>query len=658
MRKIFLNELNNVKFALRKRAKFASDLNFRDAIKKIWATTVIRQAAFALLIMGLSRLAWALINREIFTEANFLEIIYAFGWGLYFDLPVLAYFFIPLWIWMFVFPVLAQRKQSITKGLFTLSTLPLLLLNGIDTAYSMVSGRRSGPELFDFIKDPGNSNALGSYILDFWWAFLLIAGTLYIVYRLTPSNGLPLIVYSRHKKTRTGLALLGTICFWSMAARGGFHLKPLSSLHAGLYVSPELTLLTVSTPLNIISMPGGENVPSLNIMQLDAAEKIVKPIYKASGNTKVQPYNIVLIIVESLGRDYTGFLNNKPYTPFLDTFSKRCLNFRYCYANGTRSIEMVPSIFCGMPGLIESHYLNSGYANNKINNAFEVFHESGYSTGFYHGATNGTMFFQGFLQQTGHVDYFGLNEYPKKWRDRDYDGNWGIYDEPYLSYFLSGCDTLKKPFFNAVFTLSSHHPYHVPKHLDNQFPKGKLPIHKSIRYTDYALKQFFAAVQKHAWFNNTIFVITGDHTSYGEEDYFYSPSGHFEIPLLFYGKPIKPGVVDKTVSQCDIVPTLMAMTGVKKPMFGFGKDMLDSNYSGYSMHKERGLYYIIKYPYALGINTNGEVKDYHLQYRNRKKPLMLKKSGPTFDSLSTLLKAHIQVFTHRVRNNLWYSKQP
>jgi phosphoglycerol transferase MdoB-like AlkP superfamily enzyme len=165
-------------------------------------------------------------------------------------------------------------------------------------------------------------------------------------------------------------------------------------------------------------------------------------------------------------------------------------------------------------------------------------------------------------------------------------------------------------------------------------------------------------VREYSWFDNTLFVITGDHTSYGEEDYFYSESGHYEIPLLFYGKNIEPKVIDKTVSQCDIIPAIMHLGGISGTLYGFGKNPFDTSYMGYSLHKEKNLYYIIQYPFALGMDADGNVKDFHLQYRNKKKPTYLQKDGSIYYSLLITLKAHVQLFTDNVRNNKWHAKQP
>lgn len=631
--------------------KTTKNKGLKSTIKQLLKLNLIRQALFALLIMQISRLIWAVGNTKMLADADTFTLIKAFFWGTFFDLPILAYFFFPLWCWMLFFPKQNKTQIIVAKWLFSLSALLILTLNGIDTAYSQVSGRRSGSELFSTLADPANH--ISGYLLNYWYLLLLLAFTTLIIYRYVPVMGTNL-KFNPRKKWLWIIQITAAGVIWLICARGGFHLKPMTSLHAGMYVPASVIPLATSTPLQIISSQNGDPVPETNFMPLSEALKIVQPEFSPPFSIKANKKNIVLIIVESLGRDYTGFLNNKKYTPFLDTFSKNCLNFRFCYANGTRSIEMVPSIFCGMPSMIESHYMNGSYATNKIFNAFSCFSKQGYQTAFFHGANNGTMSFQSFLNQTGPSLYFGLNEYPKAEYRRDYDGSWGIFDEPYLKYFLRCCDTMKKPFFNAIFTLSSHDPYHVPPQYKSKCPDGTLPIHRSIRYTDLALKSFFAEARKYNWFNETIFVITGDHTSYGEDDYFYSSSGHFEIPLLFYGKNIEPGISDKTVSQCDIVPTLMTMTGIQQPFFSFGKNAFDSSYGGYSIHKERGLYYIIRYPYSLAINENGEVKDFHLQPRNHKRHKNLPHNGPVFEELKQLIQAHLTVFSHAVRQNRWF----
>jgi phosphoglycerol transferase MdoB-like AlkP superfamily enzyme len=387
------------------------------------------------------------------------------------------------------------------------------------------------------------------------------------------------------------------------------------------------------------------------------------PMSRSHGGGWVQP-NIVVLVVESLARDYTGFGNGTPFTPFLDQLAKdpKTLYFPYCYANGTKSIEMVPSIFCGMPSLMSEFYVTSTYANNKINNAFAL--ATGYKTAFFHGSNNGTMGFQSFLKQTGLQQYHGIDQYPKDMYERDFDGNWGIFDEPYLQHVIGCIDTMvdnKRPFFTSVFTLSSHHPYTIPQPYLNKLPGDEGTVQHTIAYADIALKSFFAEAAKKPWFNNTVFVITGDHTSHSDKEYFYSQSGHYEVPLLVYS----PGLnllnnvqnplpaTQKTISQCDILPTLWSLLGAKNPRLGFGRSAFDAEYPGYSTHFDKDLYYIIQYPYVLALKNNGEVADFHSQLRNQRKGTPAKPEGPQFNWMRATLQAQMHEYSRRIRLNEW-----
>ncbi|MFN5171631.1 MAG: LTA synthase family protein, partial [Bacteroidota bacterium] len=398
----------------------------------------------------------------------------------------------------------------------------------------------------------------------------------------------------------------------------------------------------------------------------------------------------------------TGFGNGTPFTPFLDRLAAdpNTLYFPYCYANGTKSIEMVPSLFCGMPSLMSEFYVTSAYANNKVNNAFQL--AKGYKTAFFHGSNNGTMGFQSFLKQTGLQQYHGIDQYPTDLYKRDFDGNWGIFDEPYLQHFIRCMDTLndgKQPVFASIFTLSSHHPYTIPKPYQGKLPGDPATVQHTIAYTDIALRKFFETASKKPWFENTVFVITGDHTSHSDKEYFYSQSGHYEVPVLVYSpgvnisenliqgqrknnddavslipeshasttSPWAKNLVDstikiatqKTISQCDILPTVWSLLGSPsgksniQPRLGFGRSAFDPNYPGYSTHFDKDLYYIIQYPYVLALNQRGEVVDYHEQNRNQPKGTPLSQKGPQFEWMRATLQSQMLEYSHRIRNNRW-----
>src|SRR5439155_21961251 len=180
--------------------------------------------------------------------------------------------------------------------------------------------------------------------------------------------------------------------------------------------------------------------------------------------------NVVILVLESLSAEYCGMGNGGPsYTPFLDSLAAESLFFFHNYANGRRSIEMAPSILAGLPSLMSESFLESAYQKNQLLGLGTLLAPLGYTTSFFHGAANGTMRFDTLMRRAGIQHYYGLKEYPNK--AADFDGNWGIYDEPYLQYVAHELSGQKPPFAAAIFTLSSHHPYSVPGKYRGRFKK-------------------------------------------------------------------------------------------------------------------------------------------------------------------------------------------
>jgi phosphoglycerol transferase MdoB-like AlkP superfamily enzyme len=243
------------------------------------------------------------------------------------------------------------------------------------------------------------------------------------------------------------------------------------------------------------------------------------------------------------------------------------------YANDRRSIDGVPAIIASMPKLMEEAFINSPAIDVPFTSLANVLASEGYATSFFHGGRNGTMGFDTFTRLAGYQRYVGQDEYPKA---ADNDGIWGIRDEPFLQYFAKELDRMPQPFHSTVFTLSSHHPYHLPENDAHRFAAGTMPIHPTLRYTDHALQQFFATARKMPWYANTLFVITADHTADLKRDGQLSGTAfdHW-IPLVYYmpGR-IQPRMEHRTTQQIDILPTTLDLIGHSKPFFSFGSSAL------------------------------------------------------------------------------------
>ena len=683
-------------------------------LKVLINSNLFKQMLFAFGILSISRLVWFVANVFWLPPIGIDEYIYAHLVGIYFDIPVVIGLFLPVWIWVIGGHSWRDRFPAINRILFVISSMTVLISNGIDTGYSQVTAKRSGYELFDILGD--DANRFAPYIIDNWYIILGLAAMGYFIYRWVPIHGQYTDINFRMRPLRGLIATLTFAAICLLGFRGGFQLRPLRAIDASNFVQPEIAPLVTSTPLQIISTWKRNGLPNFEFdIQFPANSAITSepktsasqhwlfdnstalspfPMSRTLGGGWVQP-NIVVIVVESLARDYTGFGNGTQFTPYLDRLAAdpNTLYFPYCYANGTKSIEMVPSIFCGMPSLMSEFYVTSAYANNKVNNAFQL--AKGYKTAFFHGSNNGTMGFQSFLKQTGLQQYHGIDQYPSDLYQRDFDGNWGIFDEPYLQHFIRCMDSMndgKQPVFASVFTLSSHHPYTIPEPYLNKLPGTPETVQHTIAYADIALQKFFQTAATKPWFKNTVFVITGDHTSHSDKEYFYSQSGHYEVPFLIYA----PGIdikhineklnrseefrnpqlriqqpqtftnpprnewadiintaTQKTLSQCDIIPTLWNLLGANNPRLGFGRSAFDPNYKGYSTHIDKDLYYIIQYPFVLALDQQGKVVDYHKQLRNNNKAQKLPLVGPQFEWLRATLQCQMKEYSSRIKQNRW-----
>ena len=172
---------------------------------------------------------------------------------------------------------------------------------------------------------------------------------------------------------------------------------------------------------------------------------------------------------------------------FLISLLQHSATFTFSYANGRKSIDGLPSVVASIPSLGVPYFL-SPYSGNKINSVSSLLKGKGYHTSFFHGAPNGSMGFQAFMNTAGVGQYYGMSEYDN---DDDFDGIWGIWDDKFLQFFARKLNEFPQPFTSILFSVSSHHPFEIPSTFKDQFKGGPLVIHKCVQYADYALKEFF-----------------------------------------------------------------------------------------------------------------------------------------------------------------------
>ena len=414
------------------------------------------------------------------------------------------------------------------------------------------------------------------------------------------------------------LALIITAPLFIIGVRGGATrtMRPITLSNAGDFVQVAIhTQAVLNTPFSIIRTIGKAKFTKQNFYPTEAAlEQVFTPIKNlpdgttaqtlqangtaasASIRTKEGPAlqdshfvpalqleegatvgskrNIVILIVESFAAENMSFLNPElpeSLTPFLDSLSREGLLCTNAFANGRKSIDAVPSILASMPSLITS-FAVTPYATNDLNGLPDILKEMGYYCAFLHGAPNNSMGIRAVSHLCGVDNYYGKTEFGD---DSKFDGAWGIWDEYFLPFAANTIGTFKEPFCASIFTLSSHHPFKLPKEYEGVFPQGETDLQRVTPYTDMSLRKFFEQARKSDWYKNTIFVITPDHSTLtGHAPKYKTPIWSTSIPIIFYAPGfIKPGRYNAPVQQLDIMPTLLGLLNYNKPYFAFGRDL-------------------------------------------------------------------------------------
>lgn len=608
----------------------------------------LKRITWLLIFYFLLRFLFLVFNIKSFQFADAQQISYAFLYGIKFDLSA-------IFISNILFTIASllpfrftekQRYQSFLKYLYWIPNIVFFWTNIADFEYYKFIGRRTIFEVFGIMGDvfAQSFSLLGTYwYLVFLWMFVNL-----LFVKFTPNSPTHPSSMGRVLKTLIFILSIGfTILFF----RGGFQEKPLRinqafeqhDNHLG-----NLTLNTTFTFLTTIDAKGTEKVNYFTDNQ--TVEGLVKRDRSLHFSASATPQNVVIIILESFGKEYMGYKNPyKGYTPFLDSLAKNSLFMENCFANGRESIIAMPAITAAIPQLIEEPFITSSYQSNKFAGLGNIVKKHGYVSSFFHGARNGSMGFEGFSQLAGFDKYYGLNQYPKEKMETDFDKNWGIFDEPYLQYFATELSKENKPFVGCVFTLSSHHPYPIPTQYKGRFPKGKAEIHESLGYTDLALRHFFETAAKQPWYNNTLFVITADHTQFNTEKKYATPTGAYSVPLILYHPNNQTltqlkSLTDSTkiCQHTDILPSVLDFLNInQQQVLLFGESIFARN-QGLAFQLNSGVFRLISQEKYIEMSLDGKAKGFDL-----------KTDKPIQDFQANQLKAFIQYYRNGLIENSW-----
>lgn len=537
----------------------------------------------------IARILFYFYNSDLLKVDSVSDFISLCYYGLAFDTTAILYVNL-LFIVFSILPFWKNTSLRYQKFLFYLyfsTNLLAYATNFIDFIYYRFSMSRSTTAVANILEHETNKASLFfNFMIEYWhvsFLFIFLALIWRFLYKKVTVNQ----TITNHKIAYFGFSTLAFLIIAVLiigGIRGGDFQKstrPINLVDAGKHVKKiNHSDIVLNTPFAIIRTLFSNSFKKPNYT--DVTEKIIankiQPIKQYHNNPITKP-NIVVFILESYSREYIGALNKnmgipeyKSHAPFLDSLCQKSLIFPNAYANGRQSIHGMSSVLAGIPAFKDA-FTSSPYPKQKIESLVSTLESEGYNTSFFHGAANGSMGFQGFGNILGIDNYYGRTEFND---DAQFDGFWGIWDEPFLQFMKKTLDKKKTPFFASVFTVTSHEPYIIPEKYKNRFKEGAIQMHKCVEYTDYALKRFFDAAKKETWFNNTIFILVADHGNQVFYDEYNKPVTRFAVPIIIY-KPNSNlvGIDTDLAQQIDIYPTILDLIGYPKPFRSWGRSLLD-----------------------------------------------------------------------------------
>ncbi len=292
-------------------------------------------------------------------------------------------------------------------------------------------------------------------------------------------------------------------------------------------------------------------------------------------NPSVHPLekrNVVVILEESFGADFVKSLGGLPLTPKLEELAREGWFLRGMHAAGHRSVRGIEAVTASYPPSPLASQVKLDH-ETPMATLMQIYKNLGYRTSFIYGGES-------------HFDnmrtYFLYNGAEEVIEQKDYENpsfvaSWGVSDEDlfdkaderFSKWYEEG-----QPFCSVVFSSSFHDPFDIPQgKVDIGNIKTNEPLRfAAVKYADYALGKFFEKAKKRDYFNNTVFVVIADHESRVQSNGEF-PADKFLIPALIIGPDIKPRNDDRIVSQIDVLPTLLSLTGVSGEFPLVGQDL-------------------------------------------------------------------------------------
>ena len=594
----------------------------QHAASRVLQPTVKSHLAFTLLcalimmvMFTLLRVALLVYNKEMILDTPASTFLEAFGNGLRFDARIVVYFSIPLLLALLSVKAMAMR--GVLRFWLTAASSLALFLGLMEMDFYREFHQRLNGLVFQYVKeDPKTVMSMlwyGFPVVRYLLAWAVGTVILYFAFRgadrvtrstaTQASAGTSRAVAPWYGRIAVFVVLL-LVCV--VAARGTLRQGPPlrwgdayttdSNFANQLGLNGSLSLIAAAKSrfgddrTNIWKATLEQPVATQTVrdMLLTEHDKLVDPDTAPVRRDTTPPEektlpikNVVVILMESFAGHSVGALGRPGnITPYFDNLAKEGLLFERFFSNGTHTHQGMFATMACFPNLPGFEYLmQTPEGSHKLSGLPELLSARKFDDVYVYNGDFAWDNQSGFFSNQGMTTFVGRNDFVDPVFS---DPTWGVSDQ---DMFNRGLEELKKregkePFYALLQTLSNHTPYALPTPLPVEpvTDRGSLNEHlTAMRYSDWALGQFFEKARKEPYFKETLFVIVGDHGFGNEQQISEMDLGRFNVPLLLIGPGIqeKFGTRTDTVgTQVDIVPTIMGRLGGEFRQQCWGRDLL------------------------------------------------------------------------------------
>lgn len=556
---------------------------------------LLRRIALLYVVLMGCRAVFYLYNASLLGPIAWSEAGQLLAGALKFDTASIVYAD-GLFVLLSLLPLRIRCRQWYRNVLFwyyvVVNGVLIVAVNLADAVYFRYTQKRFTADEIFFADNDNSLQLAGKFLLENWYLILVAAALVALLARgfgrKSRCENLLRPGWAFYPVNTLVLTAAAGLCI--AGVRGGFTrmTRPITLSNATLYTAQSgKANLILSNPFCILRTVGSAgSVRYRKYFAADELPRLFTPGHLPADTAAVDlgGRNVVVFIMESMSAEHSAYLMPEVYagreqqgfTPFLDSLMRGGFTFRRMYANGSRSIQAMPAVLGSIPSF-RTPFVLMPQSLGRSRQLPAILAEMGYATSFFCGSERGSMGFGAYARSAGIERLVSREEYEARHGTGDFDGYWGIWDEEFLQFMGEELADTPEPFFAALFTLSSHHPFVVPERYAATLPDGYTKIHKGVAYDDLAFRRFFARFGSEEWFRRTLFVFVADHVSsekFAPETREYPGNMHI-IGFMYTPDGALRGEVCKVVQQLDIMPTVLGLLGNRKPYFAFGRDILN-----------------------------------------------------------------------------------